>query len=287
MFNLFSGCLKNFRRIKMLIKAKKKWLGVCVVSLGMAVSQVNATGIPVFDGAASEHNIWEKTIQWVATAKHYAGIIANWKKNFQEMIRGKLGNLQDVTFKANDPYTQEEYLTLLDKLQERCNKISNSKSKRLCMDMIDIDKEKVQLFYSSMKDIDNATAELNAAIQNQRMQSDSGKAQTAENEVQLKLDNVKKLMDRYEFQLKVLDTKQDFMRKARIDIAQEQINGTKPNIVNAISQATTAANLQRKADRFRKQAIELRGYDRDINENKNSNGSKQRADDFLNRKVLQ
>lgn len=241
----------------MLLKIKKKWLGVGVVSLGMAVSQVNATGIPVFDGAAAEHNFWEQMVQWVATTEHYTAIILNWKRNFQEMIRGKLGNLQDTTFKANDPYTQDQYLTLLTKLQKRCNKISNSESKTLCSNMVDIDKDKVRLFYSSMKDIDNASNELNIAIKNQRAKSQSGQAQTAENEVQIKLDNLKKLMDKYEFQLKILNTKQNFMQKARADIAREQMIGS-GTVTSGLTKAAIVTHIDNKRKSIQSDARTLR-----------------------------
>lgn len=270
------------------MKTKRKWLGVCVVSLSMVVVQVNASGIPVYDGGATLQREKNHALTIAQMVKEAFETAMNWKRNFEEMMRGKFGNLQDSSFKSNDPYTQDEYIELINKMQQKCNKISNEASKKLCIEVYDIDKEKVILFYSSIEDIDKATAALNAAVQNQRTQSGSGQTQTAENEVQIKLDNLKRIIDRYEIELKILNSKQEFKQKARTDIAREQINGTKPNIVNAISQAATAANLQQKADTFRQQAIQLRGYDRDINENKNSNGSKQRADDFLlNRKVLQ
>ncbi len=243
----------------MLIKINKKWLCACVVSLGMAVSQVNASGIPVVDGAAIAQMVKEA----IETAKHYSAVISNWKKNFQEMIRGKLGNLQDATFKANDPYTQDEYLTLLTKLQKRCNKISNPDSQKLCINMINIDKEKVKLFYSSMQDIDKATAELNTAIQQQRAQSNSGKAQTAENEVQIKLDNLKRLMDQYELQLKKLDADQDFMRKARTDIAREQMLGSS-TIASSLTKAAVVTYIDTKTKSIQSDASTLRTRNTEI-----------------------
>lgn len=188
------------------MKANKKWLWVCVVSLGMVISQVNATGIPVVDGAATIQRQTNHAATIAQMVKEALETAANWKRNFEEMVRGKFGNLNDMTFKENDSFGQEQYLATLTK----CDRIANKDSRNLCIQMIDIDKDKVKLFYSSMKDIDAATAALNAAVKNQNAQSRSGQSQTAENEVEVKLDNLKKIMDKYEFQLKILDKKQEF-----------------------------------------------------------------------------
>lgn len=256
----------------MLMKANKKWLWVCVVSLGMVISQVNATGIPVVDGAATIQRQTNHAATIAQMVKEALETAANWKRNFEEMVRGKFGNLNDMTFKENDSFGQEQYLATLTKIQKKCDRIANKDSRNLCIQMIDIDKDKVKLFYSSMKDIDAATAALNAAVKNQNAQSRSGQSQTAENEVEVKLDNLKKIMDKYEFQLKILDKKQEFKQKARETIAQEQMTGT--NLVSNITKGAVAAAVQTAASSKRDKTDRLRRENSRVSDNAFSQYSK-------------
>lgn len=241
-----------------MLKAQSKKIALLIIVLGLSVmdGNVSATGIPVYDGGATLQREKNHALTMAQMVKDAFETAMNWKRNFQEMIRGKFGNLKDIGFKENDSYSQEEYLAMLTKIQKRCERIANKDSRKLCGEMIDIDKDKVKLFYSSMKDIDDATATLNAAIQNQRAQSRSGQSQTAENEVQVKLDNLKKIMDRYEFQLKILNEKQSFKQKARETIAKEQMMGT--NLVSNLTQTAVAATVQTKAQSIRNDAENLR-----------------------------
>ena len=107
--------------MKMLMKANKKWLWVCVVSLGMVISQVNATGIPVVDGAATIQRQTNHAATIAQMVKEALETAANWKRNFEEMVRGKFGNLNDMTFKENDSFGQEQYLATLTKIHAILN----------------------------------------------------------------------------------------------------------------------------------------------------------------------
>lgn len=247
----------------MLIKTKQKWLSICVVSLGMTVSQVNASGIPVVDGALNgkvDIEFSETKTHRKQEIKQWEGTNQNWRKHFTEISRGKLGNVYSLNIQNDKQLNKEDYLTFQKKAIERCQEIGKddtNTSRKLCLQMVEIDKQKIELYFTSLDQINHAQKALEQAIQAQQNGGNAGKVETAEQNVLVRFQDISRIIENYEYNIKILDAKKEFMREQRERIAQNDIEGA-ASTGNIIAKTVISAVLETQAADYREKAANLR-----------------------------
>lgn len=230
----------------MLMQAKKKWLGVCVVSLGMTVSQVNAGGLPVIDGAAIAQMVKDA----IVTANHYSAVISNWKSNLQNMMRGQLTQLTGYNFNIKS-LSDEEINRLLNKKKEDCNKIANMQSRQFCKEMIILNEVKIKSLQSGEK---NVQEEWNKYLQEvnryNELQSIGGNntesLKTIVDNINTILKNIDNMMKQTDLEMKTIDARIELLRKARVQIAQEQMKGT--SLTSSMTKGAIVEHIREKTE---------------------------------------
>lgn len=262
--------------MKMLIKSKKKWLAIVVVSLGMTVSQVNASGIPVVDGAAIAQMVKDA----IVTAKHYSAVISNWKSNLQNMMRGQLTKLTGYDFNIKS-LSDEEIKQLLNKKKEDCNKIADMQSRQFCKEMIILSEVKIKSLQSGEKEVQKLWNEYTKNIDKYNNLQSTGGNNTEElktivdniNQIFKDIDNKMKQTD---LEMKTIDARIELLRQARVQIAQEQMKGT--SLTSSITKAAVAKRIKTETKNIHDNASTLRKKNNEISTfefNKHSKFQKQ------------
>lgn len=263
MFNLFSGSLKTIWRMKMLMTSKKKWLGIIVISLGITISPTYASGIPVVDGALNgkvDIEFSETKTHRKHETKQWENTNTNWRKHFTEISRGKLGNVYSLNIQNDKQLNKEDYLTFQKEAIKRCQKIGKddtNTSRKLCLQMVEIDKQKIELYFTSLDQINYAQKALEQAIQAQQNGGNAGKVETAEQNVLIRFQDISRIIENYEYNMKILDAKKEFMREQREQIAKNDMDGAVP-ISNTIVKGVISTVLETQAAAYRTEAANLR-----------------------------
>lgn len=272
----------------MLMKTKKKWFAVSIVSLNIAIPlQVNA-GIPVTDIGANGQLVIinSNTMQSATTLQSINSGVnqtnskldtanENWQKLFRELAKDKLSDIYGLDLSNDEQLSQKQYTQFQEEAKSRCQKIGNkndgkNESRELCLKMIEIDKQKIKHYFKSLEDMKEATTALKNAIQSQQSASTQGEKDTAEHNVQNKFQDLARIQQEYELNIKILDAKKEFMRQRREDIAEQQLAGKpeqpsggkaglKAVIGNIVGKSATTAALQLRVEYYQKKAKDKKG----------------------------
>lgn len=216
------------------------------------------------DGVAAAQRAAEflaTTAQRGLEIAHWAQDIQNWKDNLQNMLRAKISEFFGI--QLSKKMSQEELTRIWEKGRKRCNQISNSLSKSYCNEMITLEIEKIKLYFEGENSIDSQWKQFSALRERyNRAQSpnanNSGELQSISDNMQKVLGKIEIDMKHYEQRIALLDTRIEWLRKARVKITQEQLQGTNRTIVDNISKAAVTATLHESAHSSREKAEELR-----------------------------
>ena len=247
---------------------------VITTILGVSFHNTYASGIPVVDGAlnglmkfetikAQEHRL-ATIAQWAKDVTHYASVIQNWKDNFKNQIRNQLMEMLGINLKAGT-INKEEVLNLLEKKKMDCNRIANMVSSAYCKEMIVLEQEKITVLFNQITEIEELWIKYQDAVNKynieQRKQSlngekNAGSVQGASDNIQNTLLTINNKMAAYEKQAKIFDQRIETLRKARVQIAQEQMKGT--NLVTAVAKSAVALNLKSETSKYEDKIIQQR-----------------------------
>lgn len=219
----------------MFMKLKQKWLSIFIVLLGMTIFPVHASGVPVVDVVA----------------------IAKALQNIKNMIRGKLSEIAGFEVKA-DMLTPQQIQDILAKKLEDCERISNLKSKALCKEMIQLEKVKMELAKQGNKEIDEKWRKYQEAVRNYNTKqaneakgamvgdTNTGKLQTEEGYIASLIENMNSTFHNIEFQMKIIDGRIEILRKARLQIAHEQMKGT--SLTSSMTKGAIVEHIRKKTE---------------------------------------
>lgn len=228
------------------IKSHSKKLAAVLLaaslSFGVPSQSAQAGGIPVIDAVAIANMVQQ---------------LEQWKTNFKNMVRSTFERITGIKLSGEMDLT-----TVLEKRKTRCNQIKNSSSKQYCLEMIDLESEKIKKFQEAEKEVDSLFQKLD----NLRKQHDSqitsgenaGKLQSMENEMAQILQTIQNRMSEFDMRVKVIDAKIAFDQKAREAIAAEQIRGSNSTLINAAAQAAVIATVEANSYRYAREADDLR-----------------------------
>ena len=252
------------------MKIGMKKLAAVLVCAGMlGSSPAMAGGFPVFDGAALGQMIKdgiEKFIHYKKIYDHYNKEYEQWKEQFDSQIRGPLSSVQQID--SIKEMSNEEILQILNKRIQQCNSLVNEKSKNLCITSIQIDNQKIKLYFATEDRISQNMKRLDATLKNyERVSSknnngkNSGVLQTIESDIRNQMLNINNIVKINEHQIKLLDTKQEMIQKARTAVTQEQLQGAfsvRGMAAKAAVHAAIVTTLKSQAGDYKTRAEGLR-----------------------------
>ena len=238
--------MKNKNRLRQIASAM-----IASIMLIQAVPPAHSTGIPVLDGAQQFHAAimrkWEMIDKWQAQLK-------NWKNLLRKGLSKVLG------IDLSPKFSEQDLIILLEKRRIRCSKLKNSKSEALCSKMIDLEIEKVETFMAREKWVQEQLRIINQKIQRHsdelNTKNNAGKLESREQDIENNMQHVNNMMQLYEHKIKLIDEKLEWMRKARIAIAKEQLTGS--NIASTSAKASAIAWLKEETHNVRTDADNLR-----------------------------
>ena len=178
-----------------------------------------------------------------------------WKTRFQELVRGNLSELTGIKIN-NGSWSEAEYENQIKEIRDNCSKISNTKSKTLCIGMADVQLEKNKLFFKSFKEINAELDKQLKLIDERNKLTTSGKQESKESEIAIQGQHVNQITQAYDQKLKQLDAQYEMMRKARVEEARKQMMGS--DLGNALVKSTIAVTLDAKASDWRSDAADLK-----------------------------
>lgn len=243
-------------------KIKHRWKQVAAALLTAAVigQPVYSSGIPTIDAAAIAQMVQQALVEgqrWAEQYSHYQQVASNWQTNLRNLIRNKISELTGVDLNTIGKSSNATLIALAEKQRRRCTRISNTDSQTYCNKMIDLEVRKITLFTESSQQIKSRFNEVNRLVVKQNQLASrgdtSGQVQSVETEIVAKLQNIQNLMNRYDLELKHIETEIGFYRDARIRISQDQMKGS-----DAVVKAAASAYLQNRADSVRNEAERLR-----------------------------
>lgn len=227
-----------------------------------------ASGIPVVDGALnglmqfetqqSQQHRLSTVAQWAKDIAHYAAVIQNWKDNFKNQIRNQLMNSLGIELKT-DKVDFDEVIKLLEKKKSDCNRITNLKSQQYCKEMIILEQDKIKHSKQTLKEIQEHWINYQNLVKNYNSEQqkqiagakNEGSANAANSNIQHQLQAIATSMEAYEKETKLFDQRIETLRKARIQIAQEQMKGT--NLVTAVAKGGVVAKLKSETKEYIKE----------------------------------
>ena len=244
------------------MKANKKWLWICMVSLGMVINPVHASGIPVIDGAA----------------------IARTLQNIKNMIRGKLNELAGFDVKA-ELLTPQQITDILANKKKDCHKIANPKSKGLCIEIVNLEKVKMELARQGNQEIDKKWQEYQQAVRDYNAtqikeaagaimgNTNTGKLETEERRIASMISNMDSTFQNIELQMKIIDSRIELLRKARVQIVQEQMKGSS-TIASSLTKAGVVTYIDNRRKSIQSKAKNLRQQNNQVSNDEFNKHSK-------------
>lgn len=229
---------------------------VCAGMLGN--TSVTATGIPVFDGAAMTNAFQQ---------------LMNWQAQLSALTRGGLDKL-----KGADTNVQEssQAKKMFERRKKKCREIqkNNPDSGTICLKITGLEQEKYDLLVKIDKELKDDFDRINGLVKSQGKSANSmaaatplskdtkgfnysnqaGKAETAENNVQIQVNAIAKY-NQYKNRIETLDSliaHYNSMRKMR---TKEQFTGSSLN--ENITKGVTYGKLTEATNRFRKKAKDV------------------------------
>lgn len=196
---------------------------------------------------------------------HYATIVDNWKTNFQNMLRAKISDFFGITL--GEKVSEQQLTAIWEKGRKRCNQISNTLSQSYCNQMIDLEIRKINLYFAGENSIDQQWKQFISIQQQYNREQSSGQPNSSRldslsQQMSQILSKIQMDMQNYENQIGALDTRIEFMRKARVKIAQEQMQGTNRTVIDNISKAAVIITLETSRQNSKSKANQLREANR-------------------------
>lgn len=247
--------MKGKNKIQIIVWASLLALSPHWVNAGFPVTDIGANfKLDLLNTRLSEGLVRiSQQISQNIKAVHDVGNNTNQKKSFT--------NLVDIDDMLKVDITEKlVYLKLYQSALTRCASVGGAESKDLCIKVVNIDKKKIDLYYESIAKMQQANNELKEAIKRQNNAKDRGEADTYEREIQAKLIDFQRIEEVYNQNIKLLETKKEFINKQREEIARNKIDGggAFSGLVQAGKKAAVALYLEKKTKKFKDQAREIR-----------------------------
>lgn len=232
----------------------KKLTTILVCTATLMSSQTWAGGFPVFDGVSMGNAIQQ---------------LLNWKTRLDNLKRGVLDKIEGAKTNINSSGMDE----MFERRREKCRRIytQNKKSGRLCLEIVDLEKAKYDLIVKMDDDIRSDVNKVNGSIGNHGSLSEAttpikgiegfaafnstsgaGKAETAENNVQIQLQAIQNKFNQYKNQLEALDRMINEKNLNRKQLTKDQMTGS--NLNATLGKAGIAFKLTEATKRARKKA---------------------------------
>ena len=223
----------------------------------------HSTGFPVFDGASAINALQQ---------------LMNWKTRLEGLARTALSQIPGVK-EFIDANQQGEIKALFERRKNKCRKIreNNQVSGTYCLRIVELEETKYQLLSKMDKDMKNDFSAAEKAISKQgsfaksqgimgaiegfasfAFSNSSGKAESSEKEVQIRLQAIESKFRQYEAQLNMLDRTIEQYNNVRKLITKDQLNGS-GNLNSTIRKGVAAGWLEKKAIKFNQDAKSKRG----------------------------
>jgi len=240
----------------------KKLTTILVCTATLMSSQTWASGFPVFDGAAAGNAIQQ---------------LLNWKTRLDNLKRGVLDSIEGAKTRINSSGSQMD--EMFERRRKKCRRIYNQNqlSSTLCIQIVDLEKKKYDLIVKMDDDIRSDFNRVNGSIGKHGSLSEAttpikgvasiegvegfaafnstsgaGKAETAENNVQIQLQAIQNKYNQYKNQLEALDRIINEINLNRKQLTKDQLTGS--NLNNTLSKGGAAFKLMEATDRFRDKA---------------------------------
>lgn len=247
------------------IKFKKSMAAAILILTFPATHVVHASGIPTVDAVQLAHSIWEQGVAWTERVRNWKANLDNWKANLENMIRSKISDFLGIQLSGK--MSEEELTRIWEKGRVRCNQISNATSKSYCNQMITLEIEKIKLYFQGEASIDAQWQQFMRLRDYYNSEQSSGTNNASH--LQTIADNMEKVLGKIEIDMKtyeqriaLIDTRIQWLREARVKIAQEQLQGTNRTVIDNISKAAVIITLETSRQNSKSKAKELRKANR-------------------------
>lgn len=230
---------------------------VCAGMLGN--TSVTATGIPVFDGAAMTNAFQQ---------------LMNWQAQLSALTRGGLDKLTGADTNVRE---SSQAKRMFERRKKKCREIQrdNPASGTICLKITGLEQDKYDLLIKIDKELKEDFDRINGLVKSQGKSANSiaaatplskdttafnysnqaGKAETAENNVQIQVNAVIAKYNQYKNKLEFLDSQIAQYNSMRKMLTKEQLTGSSLN--KNITKGVTYGKLTEATNRFRKKAKDV------------------------------
>ncbi len=235
----------------------KKLTTILVCTATLMSSQTWASGFPVFDGAAAGNAIQQ---------------LLNWKTRLDNLKRGVLDSIEGAKTNINSSQTSQMD-DLFKRRKKKCYRIyaQNKESGDICLKIVALEEQKYGLLVKMDEEIRTDINKINGGIgkhsgfANEKTPikaiegfggfdstASAGKAETAENNVQIQLQAVQNKYNQYKNQLEALDRIIEEYNRMRKQLTKDQLTGS--NLNATLGKAGIAFKLTEATKRARGKA---------------------------------
>lgn len=239
------------------MKNSMKKLAAVLVCAGMlGNTSVMATGIPVFDGAAMTNAFQQ---------------LMNWQAQLSALTRGGLDKLKGADTNVRE---SSQVKRMFERRKKKCRAIQrdNPASGTICLKITELEQNKYDLLIEIDDDLKKDFDRINGLVKSQGKSANSiaaatplskdttgfnysnqaGKAETAENNVQIQVNALIAKYNQYKNKIEFLDSQIAQYNSMRKMLTKEQLTGSSLN--KNITQGAAYGKLTEATDRFRKKA---------------------------------
>lgn len=227
---------------------------VCAGMLGN--TSVTATGIPTFDGAAMTNAFQQ---------------LMNWQAQLSALTRGGLDKLKGADTNVRE---SSQVKRMFERRKKKCRAIQrdNPASGTICLKITELEQNKYDLLIEIDDDLKKDFDRINGLVKSQGKSANSiaaatplskdttgfnysnqaGKAETAENNVQIQVNALIAKYNQYKNKIEFLDSQIAQYNSMRKMLTKEQLTGSSLN--KNITQGAAYGKLTEATNRFRKKA---------------------------------
>lgn len=235
-----------------------------LTAAALAAQPAYSTGIPTFDGGSFIGAIQQ---------------LMNWQERFKSLIRDELSEITGMK-QFLDARQKAQIENMFKQREEQCKRLNknNSASAELCLNTVLLERQKYQLLEHMNKEITNEFRKINGIISKHgsltkqsrelpamqgfggkqgmaavSVPSSSGKAESAEQNVQAQLMALTNKIRHYEVQIAQLDKTIEQLKWARKQLTKDQLSGN-TGLSAGLSKGAAATALEIKAQKWRTDA---------------------------------
>lgn len=230
---------------------------VCAGMLGN--TSVTATGIPVFDGAAMTNAFQQ---------------LMNWQAQLSALTRGGLDKLKGADTNVRE---SSQVKRMFERRKKKCRAIQrdNPASGTICLKITELEQNKYDLLIEIDDDLKKDFDRINGLVKSQGKSANSmaaatplskdtkgfnysnqaGKAETAENNVQIQVNALIAKYNQYKNKIEFLDSQIAQYNSMRKMLTKEQLTGSSLN--KNITKGVTYGKLTIATDHFRQKAKDV------------------------------